>query len=110
MEMDLPKLHRKLVAAARADVPSDRVPYAFEKRIMAHLKALPPVDGWALWGGALWRAAVPCVAVMLTLGVWALVVSWDGAGLADNAAMDLAGTLLANVEHVEQLDRMVGTW
>ena len=109
MEIDLTQLQKKLVAAARADPPSDRVPYAFEQRIMAHVRALPKVDGWALWGGALWRAAMPCVALMLTLGVWALVVSWDGGGSADSA-MDLAGTLLANVEHVEQLDRMVGTW
>ena len=109
MENDLTQLQKKLVAAARADRPSDHVPYAFEQRIMAQLRALPKVDGWALWGGALWRAAVPCVAVMLTLGVWALVVSWDGSSSAD-LAVELEGTLLANVENVEQLDRMVGAW
>ncbi len=109
MEIDLTQLQKKLVAAARADQPSDRVPYAFEQRLMAHIRTLPKVDGWALWGGALWRAAVPCVAVMLTLGVWAVVASWDGNGTAD-LTLELEGTLLANVEHVEQLDRMVGTW
>lgn len=109
MEMDLNKLHRRLVTAARRDAPVDRVPYAFEKRIMAQIKALPKPDGWVMWGGALWRAAVPCLAVMLALSVWAVVVSWDGSA-GESAAMDLEGTLLANVEHVEQLDRMVGTW
>ena len=35
--MNLAELERKLIAAARANPPSDRVPYAFEKRIMARL-------------------------------------------------------------------------
>ena len=47
--MNLAELERKLIAAARANPPSDRVPYAFEKRIMARLAARPVVDGWALW-------------------------------------------------------------
>ena len=39
--MNLAELERKLIAAARANPPSDRVPYAFEKRIMARLAARP---------------------------------------------------------------------
>ena len=57
--MNLAELERKLIAAARANPPSDRVPYAFEKRIMARLAARPVADGWALWARALWRAAAP---------------------------------------------------
>ncbi len=68
--MNLAELERKLIAAARANPPSDRVPYAFEKRILARLPARPLADGWELWGRALWRAAAPCVAIMLLLGAW----------------------------------------
>ena len=35
--MNLAELQKKLIAAARADVPGDQVPYAFEKRVMALL-------------------------------------------------------------------------
>lgn len=71
--MNITELQKKLVTAARADQPTDRVPYAFEKRIMAHikgLKSLPVMDGWAFWGKWMWRAAAPCVALTLVLGVW----------------------------------------
>jgi len=37
--MNLAGLQRKLIAAARANPPSDRVPFAFEKRILAQLRA-----------------------------------------------------------------------
>src|ERR1039458_1755153 len=47
--MNVTQLERKLIAAARANPPTDRVPYAFEKRIIAHLAAQPVVDAWALW-------------------------------------------------------------
>jgi hypothetical protein len=61
---------RKLLAAARAVPPETRVPYAFEKRIMARLEGLKPQDSWALWGQALWRGAVFCLtlAVLLVVG------------------------------------------
>jgi hypothetical protein len=68
--MNIAELHRKLIAAARAERPSERVPYAFEKRIMARLRESPALDVWAFWGRALWRAAAPCVAIMLALAVW----------------------------------------
>lgn len=68
--MDLDKLHKKLVEAARQQPPSDHVPYAFEKRIMARLKSLPAPDPLGEWVAGLWRAAAPCVAVLLMLSVW----------------------------------------
>ncbi len=70
--MNLIELQRKLVAAARQDCPSDRVPYGFEQRIMARLRARPALDQWAIWAGALWRAAAPCVAIMVVLAAWSL--------------------------------------
>ncbi len=69
--MNLAELERKLIAVARARPVSDAVPYAFEKRIMAQLKA-QTVDEWSLWARALWRAAAPCIAIMLVLAGWSL--------------------------------------
>lgn len=68
--MDLEKLQQKLMAVAKASPPSDQVPYAFEKRIMARLTAPLKVDEWALCGRWLWRAVTPCMSVMAALGVW----------------------------------------
>jgi len=68
--MNLAELERKLITAARANTPSSRVPYAFEKRIMARLAARPVSDHWALWGRALWHGAVSCAAVALLFGAW----------------------------------------
>ena len=53
--MNLFELKKKLLAAARRNPPSDRVPYAFEKRIMAHLAAQPLLDAWAFWVRGFWR-------------------------------------------------------
>ena len=66
--MNLPELQKKLIAAARANPPGDRVPYAFEKRIMARLEGRTAVDAWGLWGRALSRAAICSVIFMLLLG------------------------------------------
>jgi len=48
------------------EVPRDeRVPYAFEKRVMAHLAQAPMPYVLGMWTHALWRAVVPCVGIML---------------------------------------------
>jgi hypothetical protein len=70
--MNLDQIQRELVAAARAYRPSERVPYAFEQRIMARVRALPVPDEWAQWARALWNAAAPCVAIMILLSAWSL--------------------------------------
>ena len=69
---DLHHLQSKLIAAARAAQPSDCVPFAFEKRIMARL-AEARVDLLSAWSTALWRAALGCVAVVAlsaALSLW----------------------------------------
>jgi|SRR5882672_9549875 len=71
--MNLAELERKLIAVARSRPLNEAVPYAFEKRIMAHLKTRA-VDEWSLWARALWRATAPCVAIMVLLGAWSLLV------------------------------------
>jgi hypothetical protein len=74
--MNLEKLQAKLLAAARKTPPSGHVPFAFEKRIMAHL-AKPIADAWSLWGRALWRAAAACVFAMALLGGWSFQTASD---------------------------------
>lgn len=73
--MKAESLRQKLLAAARADRPSDRVPYAFEKRIMARLRNRELPDAWATWSAILWRAVGPCFALMLVAGIGSYVVN-----------------------------------
>ena len=93
--MNLAELQKKLVAAARANPPSDRVPYAFEKRIMARLASLPRPDAWVLWSRALWRAAFGCVAIMLLLGACLLLGTPNKP--ANDLSQDFEKTMLAAV-------------
>lgn len=65
--MQLESLRQKLIAAARAHPPGEGAPVAFEQRILARLRALPEADPLAHWVAGLWRATVPCVAVMVFL-------------------------------------------
>ena len=74
--MKLDNLHQKLIAAARAEQPSDRVPYAFEKRIMARITSGSAVDTLGAWSAALWRAAVSCVVVSVVASAFVL---WSSA-------------------------------
>jgi hypothetical protein len=70
--MNLDNLQNKLIAAARTAQPNDRVPYAFEKRVMARL-AEARIDLLGAWSAALWRAAIGCVAVVAlasALSIW----------------------------------------
>ena len=89
--MNLDNLQQKLIAAARIAQPHDeRVPYAFEKRVMARLAEVR-VDLLGAWSHALWRAAVLCVAVMLLAGAWTFLSDDDGDGfVGDNSTRDFA--------------------
>jgi hypothetical protein len=101
--MNLAQLERKLIAAARANPPSGRVPYAFEKRILAHLAARPVLDHWDLWGRALWRAAAPCITIMLLLGAWSLFAPPRNTPTTD-LSQQLEQTLLAAVDQDQPSD------
>ena len=92
--MNLDDLQRKLIAAARAHPPSEAVPYTFEKRVTARIKALAVVDYWALWSRALWRAAAPCVAFTLLLAAWSLFATPRSTPSMD-LSQDLENTVLA---------------
>ncbi len=70
--MKVDNLHQKLISAARAEQPSDRVPYAFEKRVMARLASGSAIDILGAWSAALWRAAVSCVVVSIVASAFVL--------------------------------------
>jgi hypothetical protein len=101
--MNVDELHRKLIAVARANPPSDRVPLAFQKRILARLPARPGLDEWALWARALWRAAAPCVAIMLLFSAWSLLAP-KAAAPASDLSQEFENTLLAAVDQDQPAD------
>lgn len=95
--MKLAELEKKLIAAARHQPPDERVPYAFEKRIMAQLAARTGVDYWLFWSRGLWRAAAACAAVAVVLGA----VSLFTPATPDNSndlSQDFENTLLASAD------------
>jgi len=92
--MDLAKLHAKLIAAARANPPADQAPYAFEKRVMAQLRAHAAEDFWALWGKALWRSAVACLVIAVGLSVWSLQANGEADHDFDSAMVSAAEPLV----------------
>jgi len=99
--MNVVELERKLIAAARVHHPNDSVPYAFEKRVMAHLQNLPHFDDVALWAGALWRGAAACLTVVLLISAVTFFAASRNNGTA-NSTGDLAqafeNTMLASVD------------
>ena len=103
--MNLAELQKKMIAAARANVPGDHVPYAFEKRVTALLAsrvAPQTLDGWVR---GLWRAAVSCVAVALLCGAWSLctpAVTPANATSSTDLSQDFENTLLASVDQGDQ--------
>jgi len=95
--MDINKLQRKLMAAARCEAPDERVPYAFEKRVLARIIGQPAPDSLALWARALWRAAASCLVITVALCSWTLL-SPKPPHIADNdLRQDLENTLLASM-------------
>jgi anti-sigma-K factor RskA len=95
--MNLPELQNKLIAAARLKPPDDRVPYAFEKRIMAQLAARAAADHRMFWARGLWRAAAACVAVAVVFGAVSLFLP----ATPDNGndlSQDFENTLLASAD------------
>ncbi len=66
---------QQLVQLARKIPADDRVPYAFEKRIMARLSLGSVPDLWTLWGRMLWRAVAPCLGIMILATMW---TGWQG--------------------------------
>jgi hypothetical protein len=103
--MNTEELRKKLLAAARANPPGDHVPLAFEKRILAHLAAKPAADIAALWARALWRAAVPCVAVTVLLGAFSFMPTSTPTNVTneEDLSQTFEQSLLASSDQQEEL-------
>ena len=98
--MNVIELREKLIAAARASAPDDRVPYAFEKRIMALIGTGAAANSAVLWVRGLWQAAVSCAIIALLCGTWAF---FNPAGnSSDDLSQNLETTLLASVDQGDQ--------
>ena len=95
--MNLPELEKKLIAAARLKAPDGRVPYAFEKRIMAQLAARGGADQWVFWARGLWRAAAACVAVAVIFGAVSLFTP-AAPDTGNDLSQDFENTLLASAD------------
>ena len=80
---------------ARSLTPDDRVPYAFENRIMAHLRNSKVADVWTVWSGTMWRAAFSCLLICVLTGV---AVTFSEATSTELLASDLERTVLAPVD------------
>lgn len=98
--MNLAELQQKLLAAARLHKPDDRVPYAFEKRIMARLAERAGQLRASRWGYGLMRAAASCALVALLFGVWTLLDPL-GSNSGDDLSQDLQNTLLASADQAQ---------
>jgi len=95
--MNLDELQSKLTAAARLQAPDDRVPYAFEKRILALIASRAVADRWAFWSRGLWRAALSCAAVAIIFGVVSLFLP-AAADNGNDLSQDFENTLLASAD------------
>jgi len=87
----------EFVKLARSLPREERVPYAFEKRIMAHLREAPGMDAVTLWAHALWRAAAPCLGIMIIAAAvcWPLIFQQGADNDVDLESAVLAPTQLA---------------
>lgn len=95
--MNLAELQKKLVAAARLESPDERVPYAFEKRILAQLAARTGADRLVFWARGLWRAAASCVAVAVLLGAFSLFLPATPNN-SNDLSQEFENTLLASAD------------
>lgn len=91
----------EFVKLAREIPRNERVPYAFEKRILARLGSAAP-DALSLWTNALWRAVAPC------LGIMAIAAAVSFARVDESVAaqqeIDLDSAVLAPPEAVFDLN------
>lgn len=95
--MDLKQLENALLREARQKAADQRVPLAFEKRVMAALRASPVLDHWEQWSQALWRAAAPCLGVAALIVAWAVMDMSGKRGSAD-LSQEFENTVLAAVQ------------
>jgi hypothetical protein len=95
--MSFVQLEKKMIATARANPPSNHVPYAFEKRLMAQITTKPALDHWAFLARALWCGAFSCVAIMLLLSAWSFFAPANNSAQGD-LSQDFESAVLAVVD------------
>jgi hypothetical protein len=92
--MKVPTLHQ-FAKGARAFENDQRVPYAFEKRIMNALKISCAQDISGMLARTMWRAALSCLAISLITGA---AISFASPSTGELFATDLERTVLAPVD------------
>jgi anti-sigma-K factor RskA len=88
-----------LFAAARAQRPdTSRAEYAFETRLMAHLRERPQPDPISLWSKMSWRMAPIFAACVVALALWQadLASETNDAALAAGLNNTVAGDFFEN--------------
>lgn len=90
-------LHSKLINSARHHPPSEQVPLAFEKRIMARCRETPRGEDVFAWVRALWCGASACAAVALLVSVWSFLPVDDSAAVA-SFSQEFEQTILASAD------------
>ena len=69
------RLDQETFLSIARSIPEDiGVPPAFEKRVMARVRAGAATDFWLPWTRLLWKAAAVCLAVSVATGVVASLV------------------------------------
>lgn len=97
--MKTPRTPEELIKLARSMPSDERVPYAFEKRILARLEATPVIDPIAMWAQALWRGVAPCLGVMaIALAMSFSVKDDSGAAAAQTETADFETAVYAPVQ------------
>lgn len=98
--MNIAALHQKLIAAARLHPPDGRVPYAFERRIMALVSEHAAVSNRVLWARGLWRAAASSLALAAVCGAisFFMPVKVDN---SNDLSQEFENTLLASVNQAD---------
>jgi hypothetical protein len=94
--MKTDQLYQKLISAAKSAPPSTEVPYGFEHRVLAQLRAGLRIDPWLVWSGQLWRAAYLSLAAMLLCGAFMFMVDLRKT-TANSLADDLEETVMAGI-------------
>ena len=96
--MNVSELEKKLIAIAKTHAPSERVPYAFEKRVMAYITSCPALEASALWAQALWRSAAACLAVVALLGAISIFLPHRDASSPPDLSQQFEKTMLAAMD------------
>lgn len=103
MDSEEKMLNRVLEASSKVK-PSGRVPYAFENRIRARISEEPVAGTLLAWSQGLWRAVVPCLALMALAVIWEAAPPTESEAPAPNtAAQPAEEEVIAEVEDLMQL-------